>query len=301
MKFAVTAASGNLGHAILGHLVADVGAADVVAVARAPERVAVPGIEKRVGDYNSRDELEHAFSGIDVVVMISAPVGDWDRIPMHRNVIDAARAAGVRKVLYTSVVGSGAEKDTWFWPTQQVNRQAEIDLEASGLDCIVARNGLYLEKDLAHIVHARHIGVYRNIVGDGLAGYITIDELAYATAKLAADDTANGQIFDLVGDSLSQAQLVDLANQVYGMNVRYQTISDEENVAELMKDPKIEARGEHVARMLTGCFQAVRCGAFDVDSDFARAAGRSVKPTRQMIEELRDSGKIAILPEEAEI
>ncbi|MBT8442006.1 MAG: SDR family NAD(P)-dependent oxidoreductase, partial [Gammaproteobacteria bacterium] len=191
-----------------------------------------------------------------------------------------------------SIVGSGIEKDTWFWPTQLVNRQAEVDLQESGLDWVVARNGLYLEKDLAHIVHSRDAGVYRNIVGDGLAGYITVDELAYATAKLAISASSNGQIYDLVGDSLSQARLVELANQVYGMNVRYQMISDEENIAELMKDPKIAARGEHVAKMLTGCFQAVRVGAFDVESDFERAAGRPVKPTLQMIEELRDSGSI---------
>ncbi|MFW2405180.1 MAG: NAD(P)H-binding protein [Gammaproteobacteria bacterium] len=292
MKVAVTAASGNLGHAILKYLVAEIGADNVVAVARSPEKVTTPGIEKRAGDYNSVDELTRGLAGIDTVVMISAPVGDWDRIPMHRNVIEAAKTAGVSRMIFTSVVGSGVEKDTWFWPTQQVNRQAEVDLQASGLDWVVARNGLYLEKDLAHIVHARAVGVYRNIVGDGLAGYITIDELAYATAKLAIDPASGGQIYNLVGDTLSQAGLVDLANQVYGMQVRYQTISDEENIAELMKDPKIAARGEHVAKMLTGCFQAVRVGAFDVESDFERAAGRPVKPTLQMIEEQRDSGSI---------
>lgn len=292
MKVAVTAASGNLGHAILKYLVAEIGADSVVAVARSPEKVMTEAVEKRTGDYNSVAEMTDAFDGVDTVVMISAPVGDWDRVPMHRNVIKAAKAAGVSKMAFTSVVGSGIEKDTWFWPTQLVNRQAEIDLQESGLDWVVARNGLYLEKDLAHIVHSRDVGVYRNIVGDGLAGYITVDELAYATAKLAINESANGRVFDLVGDSLSQARLVELANQVYGMNVRYQTISDEENIAELMKDPKIAARGEHVAKMLTGCFQAVRVGAFDVASDFERAAGRSVKPTLQMIEELRDSGSI---------
>ena len=59
----------------------------------------------------------------------------------------------------------------------------------------------------------------------------------------------------------AQAGLVELANQVFGMDVRYEVISDEENITELMKDPKIAARGEKVAKMLTGCFQAVRTGA----------------------------------------
>jgi NAD(P)H dehydrogenase (quinone) len=290
MKVAVTAASGGLGTAVLNYLVAEIGAENVVAVARSPERVQVSGIETRRGDYQSVEELTAAFAGIDTVVMISAPVGDWDRIPMHRNVINAAGSAGVRKVVFTSVVGNGLEQDTWFWPAQQVNRQAETDLAESELEWVVARNGLYLEKDLAHIVHAKDAGVYRNIVGDdGRCGYISVDELAFATARLAIDDQANGQIFNLAGETLTQPGLVELANQVFDMDVSYETITDEQNIAELMKDPKIAARGEKVAQMLTGCFQAVRVGAFDVDSDFERAAGRAVKPTLQMIEEQREA------------
>lgn len=288
MKVAVTAASGGLGNAILKYLDQDIGAGNVVAVARSPDRVDVQDIEKRCGDYQSVTELVEAFSDIDTVVMISAPVGDWDRVIMHRNVIEAAKQAGVRKIVYTSIVGNGKEQETWFWPTQQVNRQTETDLEASGLDWVIARNGLYLEKDLANIVHAKSAGLYRNIAGDGKCGYITVDELAYAIAKLAIVDRANGQLFNLVGDNLTQARLVDLANQVFDMEVRYETISDDENIAELMKDPKIAARGEQIAKMLTGCFQAVRAGAFDVTSDFERAAGRTVKPTLQMMREQRE-------------
>ena len=289
MKVAVTAASGGLGKAILKYLVEDIGAGNVIAVARSPDRVDTQGIDKRRGDYLSVSELVEAFAEIDTVVLISAPVGDWDRIVMHRNAIEAARQAGVRKIVYTSVVGNGKEQETWYWPTQQVNRQTEIDLEDSGLDWVIARNGLYLEKDLANIVNAKNAGLYRNIAGDGKCGYITVDELAYATVRLAIDDRANGQIFNLVGDNLSQARLVELANQVFDMEVRYETISDEENIAELMRHPKIAARGEQIAKMLTGCFQAVRAGAFDVASDFERAAGRTVKPTLQMVREQREA------------
>jgi NAD(P)H dehydrogenase (quinone) len=289
MKVAVTAASGGLGKAILNYLVEDVGAGNVIAVARSPDRVDMQGIYTRYGDYLSVTGLIEAISDIDTVVMISAPVGDWDRIVMHRNLIEAAKQADVRKIVYTSIVGNGKEEETWYWPTQQVNRQTEIDLEESGLDWVIARNGLYLEKDLANIVHAKSAGVYRNIAGDGKCGYITVDELAYATAKLATNNRANGQVFNLVGDNLTQARLVELANQVFDMEVRYETISDEENIAELMKDPKIAVRGEQIAKMLTGCFQAVRAGAFDVASDFERAAGRAVKPTLQMMREQREA------------
>jgi NAD(P)H dehydrogenase (quinone) len=289
MKVAVTAASGGLGKATLKYLIEDLGVENVIAVARSPQRVDIRDIDKRRGDYFSVTELTAALSDIDTVVMISAPVGDWDRVAMHRNVIEAAKESGVQKVVYTSIVGNGKEQETWYWPTQQVNRQTEDDLEKSGINWVIARNGLYLEKDLANIVGAKSAGVYRSIAADGKCGYITVDELAYATAKLAVDEQASGQVFNLVGENLSQARLVELANQVFDMEVRYETISDEENIAELMKHPGIAARGEQIAKMLTGCFQAVRAGAFDVPSDFERATGRSVKPTMQMIREQRES------------
>jgi NAD(P)H dehydrogenase (quinone) len=289
MKVAVSAASGGLGTKTLKYLVENVGAENVVAVARSPERVSVEGVEKRSGDYLSIAELTEAFAHIDSLVMISAPIGDWDRNVMHRNVIEAAKNAGVVKVIYTSVVGNGQEENTWYWPTQQDNRQTENDLEKSGLDWVVARNGLYLEKDLENMFRSKDAGVYRNIAGDGKCGYITVDELAYATAKLAIDDRANGQVFNLCGECLTQAQLVEMANCVFGMELSYEVISDEENVAVLMKHPGIAARGEYVAKMLTGCFQALRAGAFDMPSDFECAAGRPVKSTLQMMRELSET------------
>lgn len=289
MKVAVSASSGGLGTRTLHCLVEEIGAENVVAVARSPERVHVENIEKRRGDYLSVPELTAAFAGIDTLVMISAPVGDWDRVVMHRNVIEAAKNACVKKVIYTSVVGNGKEEDTWYWPTQQDNRQTELDLERSGLAWVIARNGLYLEKDLENMIRSKDSGVYRNIAGPGKCGYITVDELAYATAKLATDDSANGKAFNLCGECLTQAQLVEMANEVFGMQLRYETIGDEENIALLMQHPGIAARGEGVAKMLTGCFQALRAGAFDMPSDFEAAAGRPAKPTLQMMSELRES------------
>jgi len=291
MKVAVTAASGRLGHAILKYLGDEIGTDNVVAIARSPEKVELSAIEKRRGDYQSIDEIAAACAGIDTVIMISAPVTiGTDRVAMHRNVIEGAKRAGVRKMIYTSVIGNGKEEGTNFFATQQVNRQAEVDLQESGMEWIVARNALYLELDLNHIRRANETGIYQNNGGDGRCGYLTIDELAYGTAKLAVDDKHNGRIFNLIGRTThTQTELVEMANEVFGMNVEYKVMSAEDNVERFMQDPAISSRGEEVARMLTGCFECIAAGAFDVQSDFEAAAGRPAKTTLQQMEEIRQS------------
>ena len=287
MKLAITAASGRLGHAILRELARQGRAADVIAIARAPARVQVPGIETRPGDYGSLAGMAAALAGVSSAIMISAPVaGGAERIPLHRNVIEAARQAGVRRVLFTSVIGNGREADTWFGSTQQVNRQTEADLQGSGLEWVIGRNALYLELDLIQMRKAEESGVYTNPAGNGRCPYLAIDEIAYAYTRMATDSRHAGQVYNISGETLSQAEIVNLACEVFGLKLRYEAISDEACIDKFRR--LMPERGEAVARMLTGCFQAIRTGAFDVPSHFAAAAGRPAKSVRVMLQELRD-------------
>jgi len=286
---AVTAASGRLGHALLRELVRQGHAGRLVAVARDPSRVRVPGITVRSGDYASEGSLATALAGVDTVVMISAPVaGGTDRVPLHRNVIGAARASGVRRVIFTSIAGNGVERDTLYGPTQEVNRATEDDLRGSGLQWVIGRNALYLELDLAHIRKAADTGVYANPGGEGRAPYLTIDEIAGAYAALAMDPDRHGEVLNITGETLTQAEIVAQAGEVFGIDVRYEVISDEACIGKFRQ--LMPERGEAVARMLAGCFQAIRAGAFDVPSHYAAATGRPAKTVRLMLEEIRDAG-----------
>jgi NAD(P)H dehydrogenase (quinone) len=282
MKVGVTAASGQLGSLLLPELVRLVGAENVVAIARDPAKVSTPGIETRKGDYEIGKDWLAALAGLDTVILISSPTdpeGKKDRVQMHRNVIQGARSVSVRKLLYSSVIGNGREKDTLYAPVAAINRQTEQELQDSGLEWVIPRNGLYLEFDVAHIVNAASTGeVFRNNGGDGRCGYITRDEIAVATAQLAIDDKHNGNIYNIIGECHTQAELVKMVNEVHGLSVRYEAITDEECFAKL--EP---VRGETVANMLTGCYQCIRNGTFDVPSDFEAATGRPAKSVTQQI------------------
>jgi NAD(P)H dehydrogenase (quinone) len=284
---AVSAASGRLGHALLPLLRDRQPPGSVIGIARNPDRIAVEGVGRRAGDYADRKGMAAALAGVDTLVMISAPVvSGTDRVALHRNVLAAAKEAGVGWVLFTSVIGNGDDLKTWFGPTQQVNRQAEEDLKSSGLDWTVGRNGLYLDLDLVHILRAEEEGrVYSNPGHDGRTGYISIAEIAAAWAHLATEPRHRGQVYNVCGEPATQAEIVAAANRVFGLHVRYQPISDEENLARFEK--LMAHRGPEVARMLTGAFQCIRTGAYDVPSHFQAITGRPCRSLDGMLEDIR--------------
>lgn len=98
MKIAVTAASGQLGAAIVKAASRLIGFENVIAVARAPERAKDLGVVVRPGSYDDRSALERAFAGIDTVLLVSGMDAPDRRVVQHRHVIEAAKAAGVQKV-----------------------------------------------------------------------------------------------------------------------------------------------------------------------------------------------------------
>ena len=132
MKIAITAASGQLGTEIIKATLALRPRENVIGLARTPEKAQHLGIEVRPGDYNAKDVLEKSLQSVETLLLVSGMDAPDKRIEQHRNVIEAAQNAGVRKIVYTSV--QGAEEETAFSPVVQSNRQTEEDIRGSGLE-----------------------------------------------------------------------------------------------------------------------------------------------------------------------
>jgi NAD(P)H dehydrogenase (quinone) len=142
MKIAVTAASGQLGSAIVKAAVNLLSKDNVIALARTPDKAQHLGVEVRLGDYNEPETMAESLKGVDSLLLVSGMDAPEKRIGQHRNVIEAAKQAGVKKIVYTSV--QGAEENTAFSPVIQSNRQTEQDVRESGLDWVIGRNGIYI-------------------------------------------------------------------------------------------------------------------------------------------------------------
>lgn len=267
MKIAVTAASGKLGSAIVEATVKLTSKDQVVALARTPERALGLGVEVRPGDYEDAVQLEQSLQGVDVVLLVSGMDAPDKRIGQHRNVIEAAKKAGVRKIVYTSV--QGAEENTAFSPVIQSNRQTEQDVRESGLEWVNGRNGIYIEPDIEYIDSYKKAGGIFNCAGEGKCGYTTREELGYAYAHMLVEDKHNGNTYNLHGDAITQAQLTDYMNSAFGTNLTFTSMSVEEyrldRVAEL---------GDFIGTVIAGIYQGILEGKSNNRSHFEQAAGR---------------------------
>lgn len=278
MKVAVTAANGKLGSAVIKQLMHEIGKENVVGIARTPEKANVPGIEIRKGDYNNYDDFVSALKGIEKVLLVSGMDHPDKRIGQHRNVILAAKKAGVKKMVYTSIIGD--EHETAFSPIVQSNRQTEEDIRNSGLDWAIGRNGLYIEPDLEYIDHYVAKGEIHNSAGNGKCAYTSRKELAYAYSKMLLEDKHNGQTYNLTGEPVSQTQLAEYLNEVYNTKLVYRPVSVEAYTQERKRK-----LGEFMGSVIGGIYEGIRKGAFHVKSDFYKAVGR---PHESLIEIIRN-------------
>ncbi|SIS67903.1 NAD(P)H dehydrogenase (quinone) [Zobellia uliginosa] len=281
MTIAVTSASGQLGASVVRQLINEIGKENVVGIARTPEKAAHLGVEIRKGDYNSRQDFDAALKGIDTVLLVSGMDDPEKRIQQHRNVIEAAKQNGVQKIVYTSIVGD--ETNTAFSPIVKSNRQTEVDIKESGLEWAIGRNGIYIEPDLEYIDHYAKDGEIRNCAGEGKCGYTSRGELGYAYAQMLLGNEHNGHVYNLVGEAITQATLADLINEVYGLNLKFNSVSVAEYAAERKK-----ALGDFMGTIIAGIYEGIRNGVNDVPSHYEMAAGR---PHRAHIDIIRDFKK----------
>ena len=140
---AVTAASGKLGNLVLERLLKVVPASEIVAIARSPEKLAqfqARGVKVRRGDYSALGTLGPSLAGVKRLLLISG-MDLGQRVAQHRAVIEAAEAAGVELIVYTSLLRA----DVSALPIAEEHRATEKLLRASKVPSVLLRNGWYIE------------------------------------------------------------------------------------------------------------------------------------------------------------
>lgn len=261
-KIAITGASGQLGQRVIDSLLAKVPASQLIATARTPEKIqslAEKSIEIRQADYERPETLATAFAGVDALLLISASeIGK--RTVQHEAVIAAAKAAGVKLLVYTSLLHA----ETSPLSLAEEHRPSEAALKASGIPYVILRNGWYIENHLASLPVALQHGAFLGSAGEGRISGATRDDLAEAAAVvLTSESDHTGRTYELAGDeAYTLAELAAEVARQSGKAIAYQDMPEN-----AYKDVLLGAGlPEPVAQMIASSDKLASQGALYDDS-----------------------------------
>lgn len=279
MSVVVTGATGQLGRLIVESLLAQgLPAAEITAGGRATEKIADladRGVHVVALDYTDAASLDAAFTGADVVVLVSSnAIGQ--RFAQHSSAIDAAKRAGVGRIVYTSI--PKATETPMLLAGE--HRATEEAIVASGLPYTFLRNSWYIENYTPQIPTYLEHGIV-GAAGEGKVSVASRADYAAAAAVVATTDGHAGAVYELGGESITLADLAALVSSASGREVAYTDV-DEDTLRGIL----VSAAGfpEPVAAVFADVDSRIKAGDLEVTSgDLERLIGRPATPAADAV------------------
>jgi len=273
-KIAVTGASGKLGSATIAYLLERrVAPGNIVAVVRDPARVttlSARGIQVRRGDYTDPASLELALQGVRRLAFISTSALGDERMLHHRNVVNAARSAGVGHIFYTSVIKPAAVAKFAASPG---HFHTEALIRDSGIPHSFLRNNLYLDLIPLMFGAALATGTLLNNAGEGRIGFVARGDIAAALAALLSSPERPKPSYDITAKApYNLAEVAQALGKAAGKGVTYKPLS----TADFRQALTTAGLPPPVIEMSVALGEAVRAGEFDAGSgDLQALLGRA--------------------------
>jgi uncharacterized protein YbjT (DUF2867 family) len=276
----ITGATGALNGATVNHLLERLPASEIVVVTRDTARAqhfADRGIGVRRGDYADPSSLRQAFEGADQLLLVSSNDPGADVLTLHRNAIDAAAAAGVGRILYTS--HQGAAPDSPFVPARD-HFATEQMLAESGVAWTSLRNGFYAHSLQWLTGPWRETGVIA-VPADGPVSWTAREDAAEAAAViLAANGGYDGPTTLTANAAPTFEVLAGVASEISGRQIELVVLDPEEWVAAQVA----AGQQEFMVRFLLGMYQAAEQGFFEgVDPLLGVLLGREPRTVRDVL------------------
>ena len=222
----ITGATGHLGTAVIEQLLkkmsADKIAAFVRDVGKASE-LKEKGVDIRVGNYDDTDSLDKAMQSVEKVLLISG--GDaGNGLEQHRNVVNAARKAGVKCIAYTS--RNLKDQNTLVNDLMKRHFKTEDCIKQSGLNYVIFRNALYMDTIPQFVGGEKVFETGINLpAGDGRVAYALRSEMGEAMANVLAEDDCSNKIYQFTGNKqYSFGDVAAALTELSGREVNYTNV-----------------------------------------------------------------------------
>ncbi len=286
-KILITGATGHLGTAVADHLLKKAGdPANIYALARSAEKGAAlkaKGARAVVGDYNDFDSLVNAFQGIGRIYLISG--NDLpSRTEQQARIIEAAKAAGVKHIVYTSFQRKNESPASPIHFVGESHLATEKKLVDSGLTYSILRHGLYT--DLIPGFSGDQLLQNKTLyfpAGDGRTAFALRNDFAEAGANVLLDESGKYENKSLTFDgpeALSWKQIAALISDASGVQIKYVSPSQEEYKSTLHK----AGVPEFVVNIFAGFAEGMKQGEFDIlYSDLESVLGRKPVPVAEFL------------------
>lgn len=278
-KILVTGASGHFGALVLTHLTGTYGypANLIIATSRNPEGLAhwaELGVEVRGADFNEPANLAEAFKGAEKLLLVSTDSTDNEaRLNSHLHAIDAAKAAGVSHIFYTSM----PQPENSLVSFSHVHLETENAIKASGLTYTILRNSWYFENLLGAIPGALASGTLYTAAGSGTISYLSRSDLAKAAAAaLVATSGVDNVTFTLTGkQSLTITEVASQVSELIGKPIQVVQVPPEG----IIEGAKAHGLPASVAEMIASFDVASKAGNLSaVTNNFEILTGHSPEP-----------------------
>lgn len=262
MRIAVTGATGHLGGLIIESLLTrGIEPSDIVAVVRDESKaadLAARGVSVAVAPYEDQAALQQALTGVDRLVLVSgSEVGK--RLAQHTNVINAAKAAEVGFIAYTSLLNAPTSKLS-LAPEHVATEQL---LAEAGIDHTVLRNGWYWENFASALEPAKATGKMFGAAGDAKVAAAARADYAEAAAVVVTGAGHVGQVYELGGaPALTYPEIAEAVGAAIGAEVDYVN----QSVAEYRAGLEGAGLPAEVAGMIAEWDAAIADGALYSDS-----------------------------------
>lgn len=281
MTIATTGASGTLGRLVSERLVAAADPSDVVLITRDASALDGLGAEVREGDFEDPASLGPALAGVERLLIVSLPrVGE--RVEHHKAAVDAAAAAGVKHVLYTSITDP-SDSNPAFVAAE--HRATEEHIRASGMAWTFLRNSIYTEMLVPTAQAALAGGTLLTNEGQGATSYVSRADCAAAAVAVLTGSGHEGKAYDVTGpEALGPDVQAALFSELGGRPVTVTRVEDEAWVAAMVEHAGLP---EPAARVYSTFGKAARLGYSDsVSSAVEELTGRAPVPARDVLRDL---------------